>query len=97
MEEYLVYEEKASRVELFIRIVYSLILGIILSLYGLVANIVICIQWILILILGKRVESLNNFVVGYSKYTIKVLGYCLLVTDERPSLSFDSFKVFLEK
>ncbi|MDR2544106.1 MAG: DUF4389 domain-containing protein [Methanobrevibacter sp.] len=56
MKEYLVYEEKASRLELFIRIFYSFVLSLVASLYSLLASIVSIFQWIVILIWGKDLK-----------------------------------------
>jgi hypothetical protein len=53
--QYLVYEEKASRLELFIRIFYSIVVGVIVFLYAWLAHIVYIFQWILILILGIKI------------------------------------------
>jgi hypothetical protein len=80
------YEHDASRLELLIRIVYWIIIGIVLWVYGLVSAICLIIQWIYILILGKRSEGLSNFVKGYLEYMVHVLPYMYFMTDRRPDI-----------
>ncbi len=86
MRQLFVYEERAGRIELFIRIIYSLIVGIILSVYGLFAGICMFIQIIVILILGRRIEGLSDFIRGYLEYYVHILAYTSFMTDERPGL-----------
>jgi DNA-directed RNA polymerase subunit RPC12/RpoP len=95
IKKYLNYEENASRVELIVRIFYSIVLLIVLSLYGIVSGICYYIQWILILILGKRFESINNIIVGYIKYNIQILSYVNLITDERPGIGPKKLDVYI--
>jgi len=80
------YEHDASRLELFIRIVYWIIIGIVLWVYGLVSAICLIIQWIHILILGRRSEGLSNFVKGYLEYMVHVIPYMYFMTDQRPGI-----------
>jgi len=96
MEEFLKFEEEASRLELFVRIIYSCIIGIILGVYGCVAGICEGLQWILILITGKRNESLNNVIKGYVSYAILVVKYVYLLSDERPPLGPQNIKIYVE-
>ncbi len=86
MKQLFVFEERAGRIELFIRIIYSLIVGIILSVYGMIAGICMMIQIIIILILGRRIEGLSDFIRGYLEYYVHVLPYTSFMTDERPGL-----------
>jgi len=87
LNELFEYEESASRIELFVRIFYAIPVGIILICYGILAGISLVLQWILILLLGKRVESLNNFIKGYLRYTVHLLSYFSVMTDKRPGVS----------
>ena len=96
MEEFFKFEQEASRLELFVRIIYSIIIGIILGIYSIVAGICQVLQWILILITGKRVEGLNNVIQGYVQYTIQVVRYITLLSDERPGLTPEKIKVYVE-
>ena len=96
MEEFLKFEEEASRSELFVRIIYSFIIAIVLGVYGIVAGICESLQWILILITGKRNESLNNVIKTYVSYSILVAKYMCLLSDERPPLGPQNIKVYVE-
>ena len=60
-----VFEHDAGRLELFIRIIYEIFLGIVLIIYGIITGICLIIQWVHILILGSRNEGLSNFIKGY--------------------------------
>ncbi|KZX10564.1 DUF4389 domain-containing protein [Methanobrevibacter curvatus] len=95
MEEYLIYEEQASRAELIVRIFYSIGIEIVQGLYGILAGVVYFIQWILILILGERSEILTNVLIGYTEYCVQTIAYRSLVTDKRPGLLPKELKVYL--
>lgn len=86
MKQLFVYEETAGRIELFIRIIYSIIIGIVLSIYGFIAGICLMIQFIVVLILGRRSMALSDFVKGYLEYYVHVLPYTSFMTDERPGI-----------
>jgi hypothetical protein len=66
MKQIFAYEEQAGRIELFIRIVYSFVVGIVLMIYGFIAGICMLIQFLVILILGRRSRSLSDFYPGVS-------------------------------
>lgn len=86
LKQLFVYEHDASRLELFIRIVYSFVIGLVLAVYGLIAEICMVIQWFVILILGRRSEGLSNFIKGYLEYYVHVIGYVYWMTDDRPGI-----------
>ena len=48
----LVSDEKASRLELFIRIFWSMIVGFVLGFIGIFAAIALCLEWLHILFTG---------------------------------------------
>jgi hypothetical protein len=82
------YDEKASRLEaLIIRFLYGTVLCIILEIWGLVACVVVVIQWLHILVLGKRNQGMHDFVTKFFRYATRVYGYLLLLTDVRPPIS----------
>ena len=81
-----VYEHDASRLELFVRIVYGLCILIVLYVYMIVAEICMLIQWFVILILGRRNEGLSNFIKGFLEYYVHVVGYLFWMTDDRPGI-----------
>jgi hypothetical protein len=86
LKQLFVYEHDAKRLELLIRIVYSIAIVIVLAVYGIVAEICLFIQWFVILILGRRSEGLSNFVKGYLEYFVHVISYYYWMTDERPGI-----------
>ena len=60
------YERSASRLELFVRIFYAIPVSIILFFYSIVASICLCLQWLVILIFGRRSHGLNGVIQGYT-------------------------------
>ena len=94
MKQLFVWEEKASRLELFIRIVYTIFIAIVLMVYSLIAQICMFVQWIVILILGRRVKRLNNIIKGFLEYNIHVIGYCNFLTDKRPGILPKKTKIY---
>ncbi|MFH1588103.1 MAG: DUF4389 domain-containing protein [Candidatus Diapherotrites archaeon] len=77
-------EEKASRIELLIRLVYWIPLYIVLVVLSLIAGILLFVNLFTVLILGKRV--LVEFIEKYWQYQAKFEAYYLLLTDERPPI-----------
>ncbi len=97
MKQLFVYQHDASRLELFIRIVYGWIaIYIVLAIYGIVAGICMFIQWFVILILGRRSEGLSNFIKGYLEYIVHVVGYLYWMTDKRPGVMPKTVKIYEE-
>ena len=87
LKQLFVYEHDASRLELFVRIVYAWIaITIVLAVYGIIAEICMLIQWFVILILGRRSEGLSNFIKGYLEYYVHVISYFFFMTDRRPKI-----------
>lgn len=81
------FEEKASRIELFVRIVLGWVYGIIAGVWGFLAAVANIIQWFHILFTAKRNATIWNFVQGYYRYAVRVSSYTLLLTDKRPPIS----------
>lgn len=90
------YEHDASRLELLIRIVYWILIGIVLWVYGIISCICLIIQWFCILILGRRIEGLSNFVKGYLEYMVHVMPYMYFMTDRRPGILPEKVRVYEE-
>ncbi len=90
------YEPGASRIELFVRIVYWILIGIVLWVYGFLAFICLLIQWFHILILGCRNEGLGTFIQGYAEYYVHVMNYTFFFTDSRPHILPVPVKIFEE-
>ena len=78
--------EKASRLELIIRFIYGFIGAIVLGIIGIFASIAIALQWLHILILGKRHASLAKFANAWMVACTQLKFYIMLATDERPPL-----------
>jgi len=78
-------EEKASRVEIIIRFLYMIPLFIVMYILALIAYIAIVVNFITSLLLGKRIQALNNFMVAFMKYQNNFFTY-LFLTDERPEI-----------
>lgn len=97
MRQLFVYEHDASRLELFIRIVYSIAIGIVLVVYGIIAEICAFIQWFVILILGRRSEGLSNVIKGYLEYVVHVAGYVYWMTDKRPGVMPKAVRIYEKK
>jgi hypothetical protein len=81
-----VYEHDAGRLELLVRIVYWILIGIVAWVYGFIACVCLLVQWFYILVLGRRNEGLSNFAKGYLEYLVHVMGYTYLMTDRRPNI-----------
>jgi len=79
-------DEKASRLELFIRFIWYFIAVIILGIIGIFVYIATLIQWLHILLLGKRQGAIAKFVNAWVSAYAQVMIYFLLATDERPPL-----------
>jgi hypothetical protein len=91
-----VFEHDASRLELLIRIVYWIIIGIVLGVYGIVAAICLIIQWFCILILGRRNQTLSDLAKGYFEYMVHVLPYMYFMTDKRPGILPVAVRIYEE-
>jgi len=95
-QQLFLYEHDAGRLELLIRIVYWILIGIVLWVYGIITCICLFIQWFHILILGRRNESLSNFARGYLEYMVHVSPYTYFMTDKRPDIMPVTVKIFEE-
>ena len=78
--------EKAGRLELIIRFIWSFIAMIVLYIVGIFAYIATIIQWLHILLLGKRHPAIAKFVNAWIVAYSQLIAYFLLGTDERPPL-----------
>jgi Domain of unknown function (DUF4389) len=80
------YEQSAGRIELLIRIVYSILIGIVAAVYGILAGLCMFVQFFVILILGRRSRGLSDLIRGYLEYHVHILSYTSLMTDARPGI-----------
>jgi hypothetical protein len=95
-QQLFVFERPARRLELLIRIVYWILIGIVLWVYGLIAGICGFIQWFVILILGRRNQGLSDFIRGYLEYYVHVTPYLWFMTDRRPGIMPVEVRIFEE-
>jgi hypothetical protein len=86
MTQLFVFEQPARRLELLVRILYWILIGIVLWVYGIIAGICLVIQWFVILILGHRNRDLSEFIRGYLEYYVHVMPYVYFMTDSRPDI-----------
>jgi len=91
------FEHDAGRLELLVRIVYWILIGIVLWVYGIVAFICLFVQWFHILILGRRNEGLSDIAKGYLEYLVHVMGYTYVMTDKRPDILPVTVKILEER
>ncbi|OIO27899.1 hypothetical protein AUJ16_02160 [Candidatus Micrarchaeota archaeon CG1_02_60_51] len=78
--------EKASRWELLVRLVYWIPLAIVLAILQMIACACLVVQFLLVLIAGKRNATLSKFVNAAVEYGLKLAAYYFLLTDERPEI-----------
>lgn len=78
--------EKASRVELLVRLVYWIPLVIVGFVLGVLAGISWVITLVTVLVLGKRYASLTNLMKMDLVYKTNMSAYYMLLTDERPPI-----------
>lgn len=97
MKQIFAYEEQAGRIELFIRIIYSVVIGIVLMIYGFIAGICMLIQFLIVLILGRRSRGLSDFIQGYLEYYVHILSYTSFMTDERPGILPSPVSIYEEE
>lgn len=80
------FVEKASRMELLIRIGYFIVYYIVSMIFSFLFVFTWGIQTLMILLLGKRNDGLQKINVAYIKYLTEFFVYFYTLTDERPDL-----------
>jgi len=86
------YPEKLSRGILILRTLFGWLYvgiphGVCLFGYGIAVLVVIIIAWFAVLFTGKYPKGLFDFVVGYIRWSTRVSGYFLFLTDKYPPFS----------
>jgi hypothetical protein len=94
IKQLFVYEHHAGRLELLIRILYWIAIGIVLVVYRFLAVLCMIVQWFVILIFGNRNEGLSNFIKGYLEYLVYVTPYIYFMTDRRPEVMPKTVKIY---
>ena len=79
----IISRDKASRVELFVRIIWFILSAIVLWFFSILALLCLVVHWFYILITGKRHKGLNNLIKSYIIYRTKMTIYAFLLTEER--------------
>ena len=97
LKQLFTFEQPARRVELLVRILYWILIGIVLVVYGIIAKICLIIQWFVILILGHRNKDLSDFIRGYLEYSVHVMPYMCVMTDRRPDILPVKVRIYEEK
>ena len=90
------FVEKASRLELIVRWLYGIIIGILFYLWGIYVSVLEVLQFWHILIFGRRGARLYRSTRRYLAASTYVSAYLLYLTDDRPELTPD-FLVFFKK
>jgi len=80
------YTEKASRIEMLYRIVWAIIGGIVLAIFGIIAGLATIIHFFYILIYKKRSRGVFEFVRAVVVQRFRLTSYLIFLTDERPPL-----------
>ncbi|MEW6143078.1 MAG: DUF4389 domain-containing protein [Chloroflexota bacterium] len=78
------HPEKLSRLTTFFRAIMVIPHTICVAGIGIAAGVVDFIAWWAILFTGKFPKGLFDFVLGYFRWTTRVCGYSLLLTDKYP-------------
>ena len=73
-----------ARIELFVRIILICVLEVVLGLWALAVCVFWVLQFLVILISGKRNGWLHKQIERYFKFLVKCKEYFLLLTDKRP-------------
>jgi len=82
-----IFEEKAPRLELLIRLLYGIVLVTVGWGWGIAVGVVSLVQFFHILFLVKRRRGIWDFVMGYLRFTARVQAYLNLMTDQRPPIT----------
>ena len=77
-------DKLGARIELFVRIVLIFVLGIVLGLWGIAVAVFWILQFLVILITGKRNKWLHRHIESYFRFWVRCKEYFLLLTDKRP-------------
>jgi hypothetical protein len=78
-----------NRVTVFFRYFMLIPQVIVLWFVGVGAAVAILIAWFAVLFTGKWPDGLRDFVLGYLRWSYRVSGYAMLLTDEYPPFSTD--------
>ena len=83
------YKEKASRLELFVRILWGIPTAVVMVVLLIIAAIAGVIQFFHVLFLGKRHRTLHDWIWKFVAYFTRYECYKNLLTDERSPIMPD--------
>lgn len=86
VQQKILYEEKASRIEMLVRIVWAILGGIVLYIFAIIAVLATIIHFFYILVYAKRNKEITNFVKAVEVQRFRLSLYLTFVTDERPPI-----------
>lgn len=78
-----------NRVTVLVRLFMVIPQYIVLYFVGIAAGVCLIIAWFIALFTGQWNPALKKFCVGYYRWTLRVTGYFLLLTDEYPPFSLE--------
>ena len=81
--------EGRNRLTVFFRYFLVLPHAIVLMLLGIVAGFAVLLAWFAVLFTKRWPAGLRTFMLGYLRWSFRVIGYGLLLTDEYPPFSLD--------
>ena len=73
-----------ARLELFVRILLAIVLEIIIKLWKIWVGICWVLQFLMVLVTGKRNSTLYKHIEKYFKFYVKSYEYLWMLTDKRP-------------
>ena len=79
--------EGRNRTTIFFRLFMIIPQIFVLVFVSIAVFFVVIIGWFAVIILGRWPAGMNNFLIGYLRWTTRVNAYCYLLTDEYPPFS----------
>lgn len=79
--------EGRNRLTIFFRLIMLIPQFIVLIFVSIAAAVVMFIGFFAVIILGRWPSGLNDFLIGFLRWTTRVNAYCYLLTDEYPPFS----------
>lgn len=76
-----------SRLTIFFRLLMVIPQFIVLALVAIGVYFVLIVGWFAVIILGRWPEGMGRFLIGYLRWSTRLNGYVLLLTDEYPPFS----------
>ena len=88
------YPESSSRSLAFLGLILLKVLLliphlIVLAVLGMIAGLLMIINFIIVIFTARQNESIFNFLVGYSRWSLRTNAYFYGLTDKYPPFSFE--------